>query len=599
MSASCLAWAKSTSAYFHIAAKSFSTLQSLAISSAKHTAVHAGSPKQSKSTVLQACHFSCNYSSQAAVNVQPTVKNRLSLPFALTALSAGAAAVYFVSRADDDVAVFATLHSIPRTLQAAWWGAQASLAYKQVMAQYPDTTSQEHKDFIAQTHQQLATKLLHVCQNNGGVYIKAAQTFSTIQAVPKEYRKTLEVLQDQVEPGPVEDVAQVLQRELGAPASQLFAEFEPEARAAASLAQVHKARLHDGRQVAVKVQYLGLEAAVAADMATLSALSTVAAWLFPKSFELGWVLDDLRRNLALELDFRLEAENAAKLMHFFRGRRNITAPAVIPELSTKRVITMEWVEGCRANDQESMQQASIRPKDVAVLLLDVFAEMTYVHGFVHADPHPGNILVRPAPHQGFWWRHFTKWKQPQLVLLDHGLYLTIPDKLRQQYCQLWCSFVVQDHQTAVALGTAIAGKRGGELLPAILRPGGLKQVPPEERKRLRSNAGVDNLGDLGKLLEALPRSLVEILKVSATVRSTASMLGAPVTDRLRVNAVHALHGMAYSKDAEGAVEYIGDLQSRTTRMRISAAICALRTWSWLSATVKDIHIWLRPQPTVL
>jgi aarF domain-containing kinase len=96
--------------------------------------------------------------------------------------------------------------------------------------------------------------------------------------------------------------------------------------------QVHKARLHDGRQVAVKVQYLGLEAAVAADMATLSALSTVAAWLFPKSFELGWVLDDLRRNLALELDFRLEAENAAKLMHFFRGRRNITAPAVIPEV---------------------------------------------------------------------------------------------------------------------------------------------------------------------------------------------------------------------------------------------------------------------------
>ncbi len=70
------------------------------------------------------------------------------------------------------------------------------------------------------------------------------------------------------------------------------------------------------------------------------------------------------------------------------------------QFSTKRVITMEWVEGCRANDQDSMQQASIRPKDVAVLLLDVFAEMTYVHGFVHADPHPGNILVRPAPHQG-------------------------------------------------------------------------------------------------------------------------------------------------------------------------------------------------------
>lgn len=91
--------------------------------------------------------------------------------------------------ADDDAAIFASLHSIPRTLQAAGWGAQASLAYKKVFARYPDANSQEHKDAISQTHQELATKLLHVCQNNGGVYIKAAQTFSTIQAVPQEYRK--------------------------------------------------------------------------------------------------------------------------------------------------------------------------------------------------------------------------------------------------------------------------------------------------------------------------------------------------------------------------------------------------------------------------
>ena len=91
------------------------------------------------------------------------------------------------------------------------------------------------------------------------------------------------------------------------------------------------------------------------------------------------------------------------------GLQQERAPHVFArmQLSTKRVITMEWVEGCRANDQESMQQASIRPKDVAVLLLDVFAEMTYVHGFVHADPHPGNILVRPAPHQGRSHRHIS------------------------------------------------------------------------------------------------------------------------------------------------------------------------------------------------
>ena len=97
--------------------------------------------------------------------------------------------------------------------------------------------------------------------------------------------------------------------------------------------QVHKARLHDGRQVAVKVQYLGLESTVAADMTTLSALSTAAAWLFPASFKLGWVLEDLRRNLDLELDFQLEAENASKLARLLRGRRDVIAPAAIPHVS--------------------------------------------------------------------------------------------------------------------------------------------------------------------------------------------------------------------------------------------------------------------------
>ena len=180
------------------------------------------------------------------------------------------------------------------------------------------------------------------------------------------------------------------------------------------------------------------------------------------------------------------------------------------------------------------------------------------------------------------------------MLLDHGLYLNIPDKLRQQYCQLWCSFVVYDHQTAIALGTAIAGQRGGELLPAILRPGGLKIVSPEERKRLRSKAGVDNLNDLGKLLEALPRSLVEILRVSATVRGTAAHLGAPMSDRLRVNAVHAMNGMAHNTDADWSVEYIGDLQFRTRRMRISVTVYALRAWAWVSSSFRDMYIWCRP-----
>lgn len=83
-----------------------------------------------------------------------------------------------------------------------------------------------------------------------------------------------------------------------------------------------------------------------------------------------------------------------------RAELQAQAVCVCMQLSSQRVLTMEWVEGCRVDDQQAMQRLSLRPKDVAVLLLDAFAEMTYVHGFVHADPHPGNVLVRPAPQQG-------------------------------------------------------------------------------------------------------------------------------------------------------------------------------------------------------
>ena len=90
------------------------------------------------------------------------------------------------------------------------------------------------------------------------------------------------------------------------------------------------------------------------------------------------------------------------LVHTVQWRKRccIADSRFLLQLSTQRVITMEWVEGCRVDDKKALRQLSIRPRDAAVLLLDAFAEMTYVHGFVHADPHPGNVLVRPAPHQG-------------------------------------------------------------------------------------------------------------------------------------------------------------------------------------------------------
>ncbi|KAK9835033.1 hypothetical protein WJX81_005614, partial [Elliptochloris bilobata] len=222
--------------------------------------------------------------------------------------------------------------------------AHASAEYKRCQAANPESGNKEHKAALAAVHRACAEQLLQLCQRNGGVYIKAAQLVSTIQSVPKEYRETLEVLQDRVDPRPYAETEAVLERELGAPVAELFAELEQQPHAAASLAQVHRAVLWDGREVAVKVQYAGLEATVGADLACLAALAAAAVRLFPAAPDLRWVLAELRSNLAQELDFRHEAENAARLGAAFAKHRGATVPAPVPELSGQRILTMEFVE---------------------------------------------------------------------------------------------------------------------------------------------------------------------------------------------------------------------------------------------------------------
>ncbi|KAK9814217.1 hypothetical protein WJX72_002441 [[Myrmecia] bisecta] len=494
----------------------------------------------------------------------------------------------------DEASAAAVAVSIPRTLNALTWGTTAAIAYKRCETAYPDTNSEEYLQAAAQLHEKYSRSLLALCQANGGVYIKAAQFIAAIQSVPVQYRRSLEVLQDRVTPRPFEEVDRVLRRELGGSADELYAEFSHTAAAAASLAQVHKARTHSGLDVAVKIQYLGLEAAVNADLNTLAVLSRAAAWLFPQSFNLGWVWAELRKNLARELDFELEAENAQRLAHCVSQRSGVAVPEVLHQLTNPRVLTMEWIDGCKLTDQDCLRRLHIRPRDVGLLLLDAFADMTFALGFVHADPHPGNIIVRPSKRQGFWlWRWLRGGTlEPELVLLDHGLYVTLPDELRLAYCQLWCAFVINDQKTAVEVATRIAGERGGQILPIVLRPGGLNSVSPEERARLKSQAGVGSLAGVSELLEGLPRSLVEFLRISAIIRNTAAVLGAGIHDRLRINATYALRGLRITRDASGKVTYIGDLASRTRRVHISVNIWAMRTaywcWSWCRSALDKL-----------
>ena len=200
------------------------------------------------------------------------------------------------------------------------------------------------------------------------------------------------------------------------PNKESFQEFDAEPIASASIAQVHRARLADGRQVAVKVQYPGIRNLIETDLAALEAIFGGISRLEP-SVNLWPILSYLRWTLPMELDFRREAEAIKDLKRALTHRDDVVVPEVIEGMNTERLLVMEFVQGVKVTDREGLLNAGIEPGRVAELLVGVYAEQLFQPDVFHADPHPGNLLVQSGP------------EGPVLVLLDHGLTVTVPPDL--------------------------------------------------------------------------------------------------------------------------------------------------------------------------
>ena len=259
-------------------------------------------------------------------------------------------------------------------------------------------------------HRRGAQRLLDTAEALGGTLIKAGQFASTRpDLLPAPFVETLASLQDRVPPRSATVIEGALASELGRPVSEVFSEFEATPVAAASIAQVHRARLADGREVAVKVQYPGVGTLMDSDLDALEAVFETVVRLEPE-IDLQPVADYLRWTLPLELDFRREAEATGELRIALSDRDDILIPEVIENLTTERLLVMELAEGVKITDTEALVEAGISPREVALLLNDAYADQLFRRGVLHADPHPGNLLVQHGP---------------RLVLLDHGLTLAL------------------------------------------------------------------------------------------------------------------------------------------------------------------------------
>ncbi len=282
------------------------------------------------------------------------------------------------------------------------------------------------------THSGKPQRLRMLLEELGPTFVKFGQLLSTrVDALPPPYLRELASLQDRVPAEAFPVVQTIVEAELQAPLDRLFLTVEPTPLAAASIAQVHRATLKCGTQVAVKVQRPRIPQTIAADLDVLRDLAHLserymAEW---RPFNPSGLVEEFAHTITKELDFRQERRNLERCAHNFHDDPTVLTPKVYPELSTARVLTMSYVEGIKISDREGLMRAGYDLHTVAVHGANALLKQIFVHGFFQGDPHPGNLLVLP---------------NDVIAILDYGMFGVIDAETREQLATLLLAVVQRD-----------------------------------------------------------------------------------------------------------------------------------------------------------
>ncbi|GBG32169.1 ABC1 family protein MCP2-like [Hondaea fermentalgiana] len=448
-----------------------------------------------------------------------------------------------------------------------------------------DIDKDAYKEALHAFSLRAAARLYKVCNRNGGLYTKYGQGVASMNHVlPQEITDTLAPLQDRAKSMSSEMARETVAAELGPLALEdVFASFDPEPIASASLAQVHRAVLREtGETVAVKVQYPYLREQTRGDLATLRMLTDFVGYWFP-DFSYSWLTPAFADNMTLELDFIQEGRNSERLGQMFANRADVYVPKIIWKHSSRRMLIMEYVEGVKISKVDEFAAQGIHPLEVATTVSSLFGDMIHVHGFVHCDPHPGNLFVRKAPERSVW-SNFgfvstvsllvagasTLYAAPligpaaplaalaltsagglsslvaaykaqrvktfggkqgvpyQVVVLDHGMYRRLDPSFRKNYCMLWKALLLRDAN----LGRTAAMNLG-------------VSKDAYDRAKLKDKYKDVNAGDINKFLESLPRDLLFVMRSTNIVRGINLALGGTSRLRFRIMGESAVRGLLY------------------------------------------------------
>lgn len=313
--------------------------------------------------------------------------------------------------------------------------------YKAVQKRVQWVSTGKKSAIWKKTHERNARRVLNLMIELEGLWVKMGQYLSTrADVLPEPYINVLKQLQDSLPPRPFEEVRGTIEKELGEPMSDLFADFALDPLATASIAQVHRATLADGREVVVKIQHDGVKEIILEDLKNAKSLIEWIAWAEPR-YDFNPMIDEWCKEAPKELDFNHEAENTRAVSRNLSRKTDCGSGSVsgavdvlIPEViqSTDKVLILEYMDGIRLNDNDSLEAYGVDKQKLVEEITRAYAHQIYIDGFFNGDPHPGNFLVsKEPPHKP--------------ILLDFGLTKRIPKSMRQALAKMFLSCAEGDH----------------------------------------------------------------------------------------------------------------------------------------------------------
>ncbi|KAJ1982069.1 hypothetical protein H4R35_000462 [Dimargaris xerosporica] len=423
-----------------------------------------------------------------------------------------------------------------------------------IIADYKWNFQPDKADRINQLHTRVARRILDVCEQNGGLYIKFGQAVALYSTVlPPQYNTIFKVLYDRAPEVALAEIDRVIQREFGCGPDELFDTFDRTPLASASVAQVHRARLKQsllgdqpGPWVAVKVQKPAIAQQIEWDLAVLK----LVVWALERAFDLplAWPLEYSMRHVRQEVDFVNEAHNAeladSLLAQDPTLRETVYIPKVYWRYTCPTVMTAEWIDGQSLTNLDATQLPPYcEPAALMDAIVSLFANQIFVNGFVHCDPHPGNILLRPHPENP---RRF------QVVLIDHGLYVRATDEFRQQNCQFWKALFLMD-TTAIRDICEAWGVGDADLLASLTllrpfssrQPAGLLHHEPQVSQRALYEMQLAIKARARNFLtntDQFPKAFIFVGRNMNMVRALNKAMGSPV-NRVTIMANYAARGL--------------------------------------------------------